>query len=550
MEIKSFLSKINSSSFIFSINSIWKHLSKKNKKKSILENFVLPILIFFILAALLSAFIKVTTLWLTGIAYASIGADLSSKVFRKTLLKPYHDHLKENTSEVISAITFNMDQVVGLINVIFKLLSSSISIFFLCSTLFIVDWQISFIALFIFSASYIISGIITKDKINENGKIIVKANQNQIRTLQEGIGGVREIILQKTQDIFYTIYRKHELQYRRKRAINGFYSSFPRYCLESTSVITVSLLGYFILLKNGNFTTVITTLGTIALASQKILPALQQLYNSWSNCRAVRPALEKILKILEKKDIHFKNPKDIQRIDVLKTIEAKNISFSYGIGLPKIIEKANFTIFQGDCIGIIGETGCGKTTLIDILMGLLEPISGELFLNGKNLNEDSNFEYKLSWMKSISHVPQDLFLLDASIEENIAFPLTSNKIDKDKIVWASEVACISNFIDNLPNKYSTFVGERGVRLSGGQKQRIGIARALYRDCKFMFFDEATSALDMRTEKNVIKSINNFKNKITLIMIAHRLDSLKNCNKIFKLNSKKIEIISPENISNV
>ena len=255
----------------------------------------------------------------------------------------------------------------------------------------------------------------------------------------------------------------------------------------------------------------------------------------------------KNIKILDKDYGDETRIKNIRRIKSFKLIESRNLCFRYGADLKEVIKNANFTISQGEHIGIIGETGSGKTTLVDILMGLLEPTSGAIYLDGKNLYKNELLEYKLSWMKSISHVPQDLFLIDASIEENIAFPIPRKSIDREKIIRASKIACIANFIEELPNKYSTFVGERGIKLSGGQKQRIGIARAIYRDSKFMFFDEATSALDMETEKNVIKSINKFTNDITLIMIAHRLDSLKNCDKIIKFKSRKIEVVSPEEI---
>ena len=211
------------------------------------------------------------------------------------------------------------------------------------------------------------------------------------------------------------------------------------------------------------------------------------------------------------------------------------ISFRYKNDQTNVLDKINLEIPKGSCVGFIGPTGSGKSTMLDILMGLLVPTSGKLIIDGKEVLPEN----LKSWQKNISHVPQDIFLSDSTIKENVAFGIPFHEINMDKVAKAVSMAQLDDVINNLPEKYNTLVGERGVRLSGGQKQRIGIARALYSESKLMTLDEATSALDGDTEKNVLESIERLDNNLTIFMIAHRVTTLKSCNQIIELRSGKV-----------
>ena len=281
---------------------------------------------------------------------------------------------------------------------------------------------------------------------------------------------------------------------------------------------------------------IIPLLGTLAFASQRLIPSIQQIYASFSNIRSYSSSLNNVIDLVskpfKKEQFSFSTKPDIFK----EKIELKNINFSYKKGKRLILNLVNLRIYKGQRIGIVGKTGSGKSTLNDILMGLLQPTSGQFLIDNKKLGTEIPIS---SWRSLISHVPQSIFLCDGTFAENIAFGIEKSKIDYERVKFVARTACILDLIESSEKGFETQLGERGVRLSGGQMQRIGIARALYRRSEILFLDEATSALDVHTEKELIKNINLLSSKLTIVMIAHRISTLQLCDNIFEVINGKV-----------
>ena len=271
---------------------------------------------------------------------------------------------------------------------------------------------------------------------------------------------------------------------------------------------------------------------------QKLLPAIQNIYASWASIQTKSPSLRKIIDLIEQEiEFDIKDMK-IPKINFKNSIILKNIDFKYKNNI-NVLKDINLIIKKGEVIGIKGVTGSGKTTLINIIMGLLKPTGGYFYIDDLDIYSSKSNYHLYSWRKKIALVPQDIYLTDSSFIENIAFGVPINKVDIDLVKECAQIALIDDVIKSSINGYRTLIGEKGIRLSGGQRQRIAIARALYKNAELLVLDEATSALDMGTEKLIVKSINSFKRNITTIMIAHRLSTLESCDRIITIQGGEI-----------
>jgi len=503
------------------------------------ENVLIFLTIFFAFSAILAASIRLLNLWLNVRLAASIGTDLSCKAYKLTLNQPYETHLQENSSSIITTTITHTQQTVVAINLFLQLCTASIVSIGLLVALLIVDFKVTICAVFIFSLSYLTIALKTKNKLFTYSFNVADSNKEQLKTLQEGLGAIRDVILDRTHDIYVKKYRKADLKMRYYRAKNQFITAFPRYGLEAIGILLITFLAFLLRLEKGNSNEIIPLLGAFALGSQRLLPALQQVYGSWAGIKACQADIFKLLKMLNQKISLQKNLKYIKNFEFKNLIHIQNIYFQYKNKKQTVINGINLKIKKGDKIAIIGSTGSGKSTFVDIIMGLLKPSKGELFIDGQNLYSYKNNSLSEKWKSIIAHVPQNIYLSDSSIMENIAFGLPKNEIDKELVKEAAKKAQILSFIQTCDKGFDTFVGERGIQLSGGQRQRIGIARALYKRAQILVLDEATSALDNKTESEVMRSIENTNPELTIIMIAHRLSSIKNCNKVLELSKGKI-----------
>ena len=501
---------------------------------------ILAITLFFILATIFTMVVRLLNIRLTGNTSASIGSDLSNKVYTNILYKPYSWHVNINSSNFLSDLTNNLTATVTFITSALRIISSSIIIVFIILGLIAINPQVAYIAFSFFSFAYILLAFLIRKRVSVNGIFLESSYKKQFKLLQESLGAIREVILSNNQKYFAESYIKIDKPIRYREAQNAFYGQSPRFILESVSLILIAIIAYLLTTTDIQNSQVIAILGTFAVGSQRLLPSMQQIFAEWANMKVWAPMVQSVFPLIKVNKSQYKQftVKNNRKYIFKKEIKFKNLSFSYNQH-KVVLKDINLTISKGDKVGIIGETGGGKSTIINLLMGLLEPTSGNIFVDGMNLNflEDG---FLNSWRSSISHVPQNIFLADSSIMENIAFGVDKKDIDFKKVRLAAKNARIESFINSLQDGYDSLIGERGVRLSGGQRQRLGIARALYEDSKIIIFDEATSALDNITEDNVIKTINDLSKDVTLIMIAHRLTTLQECNVIYKVENSTIK----------
>jgi ATP-binding cassette, subfamily B, bacterial PglK len=497
------------------------------------EQIAIFLSIAFITAILLAAMIRVTLLYLTSHLSQAIAADLSIEIYKRTLYQDYSVHIARNSSEVINGILRKTGIVCdGVISPILVLSTSVFSLVGIMTIFIFIDIFIALILIGSVGSIYLAILFFTKKKIRRNSATISIKTTKMLKSLNEGLGGIRDVLLHQSQKFYCRIYGDSDIQVRKALANSEFISGSPRYVIEAIGMTLVAILAYIMTSQNTHPIGAIPVLAAFAVGAQRLLPTLQQFYHSLTQIRNAAHSFIDVIELLDQ-PLDENHDHEIKPIQFKENIVFKNLSFSYSKDSKNILNNVNLKINKGDQIGIIGSTGSGKSTLLDVLMGLLNPTEGSILVDGVKINNQN----KQSWQRAISHVPQSVFLFNSPIDENIAFGISGENIDKKQLFQASKKAQLDELIDSWPNKYKTNIGEKGINISGGQQQRIGIARALYNNSQVLVFDEATSALDNKTEKNVINAIEQDDDKKTVFMIAHRLTTLKNCNKILELNEK-------------
>jgi ABC-type multidrug transport system fused ATPase/permease subunit len=503
------------------------------------ENFLLVITLIFCIFVFISAGIRIFLLWFSNKTAFQIGADLSIDIYRRTLYQPYLIHIGRNSSELIDAISVKTNAVIyHILNPLMTLISSIILIIFIFFILIYINPKVALILVLVFGSLYLSLILVTKRALHHGGQQVAEESGKTIKLLQEGLGGIREIIINGTQEIYCDFYKKSDVKLRKAQANNYFLGHSPRYAVECLGILLIVATAFLASKNVGGVIGAMPFLGVLALSAQRMLPIFHQSYGAWSSVMSGHASLVDVLKFLDQKPVLFKRHQNSKTLVFKKTITVKDISFAYENQIP-VLKKCNFVIRKGERVGFIGKSGSGKTTMTDILMGLLTPQKGQIFIDSKIIDQKNISQ----WQAQIAHVSQSIFIADATIEENIALGIAPDFIDKKLLERAVKAAKIDEFIRSLPNQYKTMIGERGARLSGGQRQRIGIARALYKNATVIFFDEATSALDTETEKEVMSSIENLDKNLTIFIIAHRLSTLKKCSSFFVFDNgtlKKIQ----------
>jgi ATP-binding cassette subfamily B protein len=497
---------------------------------------LLPLTAIFCITAILAAAIRLLLLRSSLFLAAATGSDIGYDMYRRTLFQPYSVHVSRNTSEIIDGISIKSTAIAnGVVMPLLYIFSSAIMTGLIVGILLILAPETTLIAFGIFGLIYLAVIKLTRKQLLIDSKNIASESTQVIKSLQEGLGGIRDVLIDGTQNTFCRIYQKSDFVLRRSYASSSFISVSPRFAVEALGMLMIATLAYFLAKQPNGVAQAVPILGALALAAQRLLPLMQQAYSSWSNLRQNQYSLKDTLEFL---DQPLPNELDSSSapIEFVKDIALDNISFSYSTGAQPILQDLSLTITKGSRIGFIGETGSGKSTLLDIVMGLLQPSTGSLKIDGAIIDVQN----LRAWQKHVAHVPQSIFLADGTIAENIAFGLPLDQIDAVRVRQAAEQAQIHDIIEKLPNGYQTMVGERGVRLSGGQRQRLGIARAIYKQADVIIFDEATSALDNDTEKAVMEAIDQLSNELTILIIAHRLTTLKNCSQIIELDKGSVK----------
>jgi len=529
-----FLGALTAPDRILDIQFLQPFFDKLNIQDS--SELLFPMTLIFVTAALLSGIMRLVLLWAQTRFGFAIGADISISVYRHSLYLPYSSHVSQNSSEFISGITNKTGMIVTqVILPILLIISASIILTAIFITLLLIDPLVAIIATFGFASTYAFILFLTKKRLLTDSDNISKKSNLLIQSLQEGFGGIRDVLIDGTQEVYCKIFREVDLPLRKAQAGITIIGQTPRFIVEAFGITILALLAYYLALSSDGISKAIPVLGVFALAAQRLLPLLQQVYASWTSIIGCSALLKDILFYLNQSLPEHYNLSSPSLIKFDNYIRLQNLDFRYSPDTPSIIKGFSCKINKGEKVGLIGTTGSGKSTLIDIIMGLLIPEDGQLFVDDQIITAKN---YR-SWQLHISHVPQNIFLADTTILENIAFGVPLVEIDHELVYECAKKAQISQTIESWSLKYNTLVGERGVRLSGGQRQRIGIARALYKQTDVIIFDEATSALDDKTELKVIDSIFNLNPDITILIIAHRLTTLKKCTQVIELGEGKV-----------
>jgi len=453
------------------------------------------------------------------------------------LHQPYSWFLDRHSADLGKTILSEVNQVVGNgINPVMELIAKGTVIISLITLLIIVDPKLAIIVGFTLAGFYGLILYFLRKYLNRIGKERLKNNQLRFISISEAFGAAKEVKVGGLEKIYIKLFSNSARTLAKNQASASIISVLPRFILEAVAFGGILLIILYIISQTGNFNNALPIISLYAFAGYRLMPAIQQIYASFTNLTFVGPSLNKLsddIKSLKP----FDEIKDEGILHLNKMISLKNINYNYPNASRTTLKNININIPVNTTVAFVGATGSGKTTIVDIILGLLEAQKGTLEVDGKVITKKNS----RSWQRSIGYVPQHIYLSDDSIEANIAFGIKTEDISHEAIERASKIANLYNFVnEELPKKFNTIIGERGIRLSGGQRQRIGIARALYHNPKVLVFDEATSALDNQTEKSVMDAVNNLNKDITIILIAHRLNTVKSCDVIFKLEKGEIK----------
>lgn len=501
------------------------------------KQLMLPITILFAIAIIIAGGMRLLLVWVQAKVSQAIGGDLTLDAYRRTLYQPYMVHTRRNSSETLNGIYGKTGIIsTSIILPLLTIISTLTLMTAIIVTLVAIDPFVSLTALVGFALIY--AGVIklTHRKLLRNSRQVAYEGDKVVRSLQEGLGGIRDVLLDHTQNVYCNIFRRADVSMRKAQTSSAFIAQSPRFVVEALGMLLIAFLAYNLAVTMDNgITEAIPVLGALALGAQRILPLLQQCFQSWSAIRSNQALLADALMFLKQPLPDNALHSSVERLPFQSSLKLDNVWFRYGAETDWVLRDISLDIQRGAKVGFVGVTGGGKSTLLDIVMGLLHPTSGLLKIDDVIVN-DQNLS---RWHAHIAHVPQSVFLSDSSIASNIAFGIPAEEIDITRVREAADRAQLLNTIESWPEGFETRVGERGVRLSGGQRQRIGIARALYKRADVLIFDEATSALDSETEYAVMDAVRTLGSDITVLIIAHRLNTLSNCDVIIKLNEGRI-----------
>ncbi len=497
---------------------------------------VLPLTIAFAVTALLAGGVRLLVLWVgTRFAFAT-GAELSLDVYRRTLYQPYDTHIRRSSSEVIAGITSKVGgTMLGVLLPSVMFTSSAMIAVAIVIALLVIDPAAALISAVGFGASYGLVTWLTGRTLRRNSQLITHEYTEVVKALQEGLGGIRDVLLDGTQPYYCDAYRRAEQSLRRAQGSNVYIGQSPRPLIESFGMVLIAAVAYGLTLRAEGISAALPVLAALALGAQRLLPALQQAYAAWASIAGSRGVLDDTVRFLDQPlppEILQPEP---PALEFERSIELAGIRFRYSADGPWVIDGLNLAIPRGTRVGFVGSTGGGKSTTLDVFMGLLSPTEGEIRVDDETLRG----RRIRAWQRAIAHVPQSIYLADASMAENIAFGVARTAIDMERVRRAARQAQIADFIETRPRGYDDVVGERGIRLSGGQRQRIGIARALYKQARVLVLDEATSSLDTVTERSVMDAIEGLDRELTVLVIAHRLSTVMRCDTIVQLERGRI-----------
>ena len=497
---------------------------------------LLPATALFAAIALSAGVIRVFLVWASQKFVLRVGHDLSVEVYDRTLHQSYTYHVSKNTSELIAGMNKIQMVIMGVLLPLMHASIAAVMSVFILGALLAIDAMIALLAAGGFGLLYLVVTYATRRRLRTNSTIISDTQTRRVQAVQEGLGGIRDVIIDEAQAVYVEKYQRIDLALRDAMAFNVFAATAPRYAIEACGMVLIAGLALYMSSGPGGLIAALPVLGALALGAQRLLPSIQLIYNSWAQFAGNRQLLVDVLHILQLPiPARYGLAGDAAQVPFEREIVLDDVGFGYEQAGRPVVAGLSLAIARGERIGLKGKTGTGKSTVTDLIMGLLEPGEGEIRIDGKPLSAET----VRGWQAQVAHVPQAIYLADTSIAENIALGVPAERIDPERLRDAARQAELTAFVDSLAQGFDTVVGERGIRLSGGQRQRIGIARALYKRASLLVFDEATSALDTETEQAVMEAIRSLGRDLTMVLIAHRLSTLEMCDRVYRIEDGQL-----------
>ena len=500
------------------------------------EDLLRPAVMLLIGAAVFAGATRLLLTWYSQKFVVMLGHDMGAQIFSRMLRQPYSFHVQRNTSEVVSGVEKVHIVIFAALLPIMQGGVAAIVSLFIVAVLIVINPIIALGAAVVMGTLYLGISFAARGLLGHNSRILAANQTARTQLVQEGLGGIRDILIDQSQPVFEESFRKLDRAFCEAKVANLFVSAAPRFVVESLGIVLLALLAVYMSGQPGGLLAAIPVIGALALGAQRMLPLLQQVYVGWSQLTGSSQILLDVVDLLEAPvgNASLRN-RAVHPRPFHQTIALRGVAYAYPGSDTLALRDIDLVIGKGERIGFIGKTGSGKSTLIDLIMGLLEPRFGTICIDGVPVDDRT----RADWQGQIAHVPQFIFLADASVAANIAFGEPPEQVDMMRVRAAARSARLDSVIADLPNGYETPIGERGVRLSGGQRQRLGLARALYKDASVLVLDEATSALDDQTEAEVIRALSGADRKRTILMIAHRLSTLAGCDRIVRIDSGRI-----------
>lgn len=504
------------------------------------EAIVTPMTLLFIILIVLASSVQVLLLISSTRFIHALGAELGVTMYRRILRQPYQFHVSQHSSEVIAAL----NKVQSMLNSVVKpALDGLIALVLglaILSMMVYLQPVATLSAAAILVLSYVAIASAVRYRLKNNSRTIAQAQSIRVRRIQEGLGGIRDILLANRQVRVADTFARVDRTLRDAQAANTILNQLPQPIIQTLGMVLVISFAWFLAQRGDGITEALPILGALVLGAQRLFPMLQRLYAAWSRLTGNHQTFVDVLQFLELDGDTGRPDRSFGALTFRDRVRLEQVSFRYPGAEDDVLSEIDLNIQRGRRIGICGPTGAGKSTLVDLVMGLLEPTSGRLWVDDTPVDATNRH----LWGQKIAHVPQDVFLLDASFAENIALGDYDEKVDMARVEEVARAAQVSEFIEAQPDSYRTHIGERGVRLSGGQRQRIALARAFYSNAEFIVLDEATSALDSETEASVMRAVEQIKGERTLLVIAHRQETLSFCHEVIRVDGAAVKPAHP------